>query len=126
MKNKHERFTLANDIEFYDVCLNLTDVLGLSKNPFQTIGERMTLIEELEKNGFTITKGEKPKIETVTVEVDTKANIEIINFDSENSWVRWYFPDFSDNANIDLPKGKNWKLKHRIGNKVTVEEILTD
>ena len=128
MKTKEERFALANDIEFYDACLNFMDALKLSNNPLQTIGHRMALIEELEKNGFTITKTDE-KIERMNVVVDKNATVEVVNL----SWIRWYMPnfenpaheDFSKCGNIDLPKNKNWKIKHRIGNRVTVEEILT-
>jgi hypothetical protein len=129
MKTKEERFALASDIEFYDACLNFMDALKLSSNPLQTIGHRVALIEELEKKGFTITKTDE-KIERINVAVDKNANVELINL----SWIRWYMPnfenpnheDFSKCGNIDLPKHKCWKIKERMGNIVTVEEILTD
>lgn len=59
----------------------------------------------------------------VTVCISKKSIIEVINFDKETSWIRWYHPDFSNNGNINLPKGHNYKLKNRVGDKVTVEII---
>ena len=125
MEQKQKRFQLANDLDFYDACCNFVDryITEKTNDPLKTVGLRMGLIEELEKNGFVITKGEKPANDDVILTIDPKATIEIINHDAENSWVRWYFPDFSDNGNIDLPSGKNYRLKTRIGNKVTIEKI---
>jgi len=54
-KTDEEKFQIANDIEFYDACLNFMDG-GKSLN---TIGDRVRLIETLEKSGFTITKLKK-------------------------------------------------------------------
>lgn len=59
----------------------------------------------------------------ITVTISEIAEIEVCNFDKNNAWIRWYMPDFSDNGNINLPKGKNYKLKQRVGDKVTVEKI---
>ncbi len=59
----------------------------------------------------------------VTVIVPERAEVEVCNFDKDTAWVRWYMPDFSDNGNIDLPKGENYKLKQRVGDNVTVEVI---
>lgn len=58
----------------------------------------------------------------ITKIISGRAIVEVINFDEKTSWIRWYFPDFSDNGNIDLPEG-NYKLKNRVGDKVTVEKI---
>lgn len=61
-------------------------------------------------------------MEDVIVEINEKAEIEVCNFDKETAWIRWYLPDFSDNGNVNLPKG-NYKLKERKGKEVTVEHI---
>ena len=55
-------------------------------------------------------------------EFPANAEIELINFDEEHAWIRWYLPDWSDNGNIDLPKG-NYKIIDRNGSEVTLEEI---
>ena len=65
----------------------------------------------------------KEDVNNITVEINEQAEIEVINFDEKLSWIRWYLPDFSDNGNIDLPEG-NYKLKERVGNKVTVEPLI--
>lgn len=51
-------FNLANDIEFYDACMDFEDgIPTMRKNrPLQTIGDRIRLIKCLEKHGFTIVK----------------------------------------------------------------------
>ncbi len=58
----------------------------------------------------------------LTFEISESAEIEVCNFDEDTSWIRWNLPDFSDNGNIDLPRG-HYKIKSRKGNKVTVESI---
>ena len=123
--NKTERFNLANDIEFYDACMNFIQANKGKGNPFQTIGDRARLVEELEKCGFTITRCEKIKPETKSFTVDERATIEVVNFDVNKSWIRWFLPDFADNGNIDLPKG-NWKLLSRRGTEIIVERIETN
>lgn len=55
--NSKETFDLANDFMFYEALYNALDKAPpLQKNPFQTIGDRIVLIEELEKKGFKIVK----------------------------------------------------------------------
>jgi hypothetical protein len=66
----------------------------------------------------------KENVDNITVEINERAIVEVINFDENTSWIRWYLPDFSDNGNIDLPKGGNYQLKERIGNIVTVEYLV--
>lgn len=61
--------------------------------------------------------------EEISHKIHKDAIIEIENFDKRTSWIRWYMPDFSDNGNIDLPKGYNYKIKSRKGDKVTVEKL---
>ncbi len=54
-----QNFKLANDIKFSEACLNAWDKKPpMRKNPFQTIGDRIVLIEELEKEGFLIVRAE--------------------------------------------------------------------
>lgn len=61
--NKEERFQMANDFDFYCAVTDAIDGANpLQRNPFHTIGDRMRLIEELEKQGFVITKVEKVAI----------------------------------------------------------------
>ena len=59
----------------------------------------------------------------ITEIVPERAIIEVVNFEGQLSWIRWYLPDWSNNGNIDLPPNKNFKLKSRVGERVTVEEI---
>lgn len=47
------------------------------------------------------------------ISVPAGAIAEIINFDEQTSWIRWYMPDFSNNGNINLPSG-NYKIKNQI------------
>ena len=52
-----EKFELANDFRFSEACLNAWDKKPpLRENPFQTIGDRIVLIQELEKQGFKIVR----------------------------------------------------------------------
>lgn len=52
-----EKFTLANDIEFYNACMDFYyGRKPLQKNMFGTIGDRKRFLDELEKNGFIIVK----------------------------------------------------------------------
>jgi hypothetical protein len=52
-----EKFTLANDVDFYVACMEFYESKNiLQRNPLQTIGDRVKLIECLEKHGFTIIK----------------------------------------------------------------------
>jgi hypothetical protein len=57
-----ERFQIANDIDFYDACLDFYDgKKPLQKNPMQTVSDRIRLIECLEAKGFTIIKTGMPQ-----------------------------------------------------------------
>ena len=60
-------------------------------------------------------------MENIIVEINEKANIEVINFNGI-AWIRWHLPDFSDNGNIDLPNGK-YDIKERKGNKVIIKRV---
>jgi len=125
-KSESEKFKLANDIEFYGACLDFMDGIDPErKNHLSRVGDRIRLITDLENNGFAINRIEgfkKIEQETTEVNVSTKATVEVVNHDKKKSWVRWYMPDFSDNGNIDLPEG-NYKIKTRIGRKITLEKI---
>lgn len=124
MKTEKENFEIANDLHFWDACMDFMDgIKTATTNPLKTVGDRMRLISDLEKNGFTISKIKnfKKSKDEITVTVSEQAIVEVLNFDKNNSWVRWHFLDFSDNGNINLPKGKNYKIKRRIGDKVILE-----
>lgn len=58
----------------------------------------------------------------LTYTVFEQAEVEVVHFTEDTTWIRWYLPDFSENGNIDLPNG-NWQLKCRVGDKLTVERI---
>ena len=60
---------------------------------------------------------------TVSVTIPERAEIEVINFDENTSWIRWMMPDWSDNGNVNLPTGKNYKLKERNADTVIVEVV---
>lgn len=54
-------FKLANDFDFYEALMDAEDGKPpLQRNSFQTIGDRVRLLKELEKRGFTITRKTKP------------------------------------------------------------------
>jgi len=56
-KTEREIFEIANDFNFSEACNDFHDnSSALQRNKFQTIGDRIRFIQELEKNGFTITK----------------------------------------------------------------------
>ena len=69
----------------------------------------------------TTTKNELIATELLAT-IDEKAEVEIVNFDDQTSWIRWYLPDFSDNGNINLPKG-NYKITNRVGSNVSIRLI---
>lgn len=57
MKTDKELFEMANDIDFVIAIDDAKDKTPpMQREPFRTIGQRMDLIRELEKQGFTITK----------------------------------------------------------------------
>lgn len=59
---KMEKFTLANDLDFYNACADFIDgKKALQRNPLQNVGDRARLLEELEKHGFTVIKTKKPE-----------------------------------------------------------------
>ena len=59
--SKEELFEIANDIDFWDACMDFNDgKKELQRNPLQMVGDRMRLIECLEAKGFTIVKS-KPQ-----------------------------------------------------------------
>jgi hypothetical protein len=60
--------------------------------------------------------------EIITKHVEKDAIIELINFDEETSWIRWFLPDWSNNGNIDLPKG-NYKVISRNGVEIKLQKI---
>lgn len=58
-----DKFDLANDINFYGACMATYDgAKPLQKNCLQTLGDRVRLITELEKSGFTIVKIDTEKV----------------------------------------------------------------
>ncbi len=62
MENLSEKeiFDIANDISFWDACMDTVDgAKPLQRNPLQMVGDRMRLIESLEKHGFRVIR--KPK-----------------------------------------------------------------
>jgi hypothetical protein len=63
------------------------------------------------------------------ISVPAGAIAEIINFDEQTSWIRWYMPDFSNNGNINLPSG-NYKIKNQILKSdeilIILERIIND
>lgn len=58
----------------------------------------------------------------LTFTVNEQAIVEVVNFETNKAWIRWYLPDFSDNGNIDLPDGK-WKEVSRTEDQLTLEEF---
>ena len=55
--NENDKFDLANDIKFLiAVETAQNDKPPLQTNPFNSIGDRIRLITELEKQGFKIVK----------------------------------------------------------------------
>ena len=54
---KNEKFDLANDVHFLIAIENAqNNKPPLQTRPFMTIGDRISLINELEKQGFKIVK----------------------------------------------------------------------
>ena len=59
--SKSEKFELANDIDFWDACMDFNDgKKELQRNPLQMVGDRIRLIECLEAKGFIISKIKNP------------------------------------------------------------------
>jgi len=58
--------------------------------------------------------------------VDVDAIVEIVTQD-DKSWVRWYVPslegEWLSNGNIDLPSGKKYRIKEKLGNSLYVVEV---
>ena len=52
--------------------------------------------------------------------INENAIIEVVNFDENTSWLRWYLPDFSDCGNINLPEG-NWDIETHSGCEVKLK-----
>lgn len=80
------------------------------------VGDQQHLIHIVPFNTFNMEKKQ------LTFTVHAYAVAEIVNFEGNKSWIRWYLPDFSDNGNIDLPDGK-YELANRVGDQLTVKEI---
>lgn len=60
MLSDQDKFKLANDLDFSFAIMDAEEgKRPLAQNAFQTIGDRIRLIEELEKRGFHIVKIQK-------------------------------------------------------------------
>lgn len=146
MLDNNQKFALSNNINFSIAIMDAEDAVSKDKWKFRTIGDRIKFIEALEANGFTIVETDTLKevlskddfdaiVGTVEdtsfiVEVNPIAEIEMINFDKNTAWLRWYLdgfdipnhPNMAKCGNINLPEGKNYRIRKRVGDKVTIIE----
>lgn len=85
-----DKLELANDPNFYDACMATYDAKGTDRvnygNLLQTIGDRYSLIDELEKKGFEIRKIGLP---TELIEISSCRNCVFLELDYlTEDWTR--------------------------------------